>query len=183
MLEVEMKFPAGDLAELERRLRDQGAQYRETVHEADHYVNAPDRDFAKTDEALRLRRIGTANFVTYKGPKTDAQTKTRTEIEVPMAEGDKAAHDFLDLLIHLGYRPVAEVRKQRRTYRLQRHGFAVEVCLDDVQEVGHYVELEIVAPEAQLDPARAAIMELATALGLSGSERRSYLQLLLEKRG
>ena len=63
----------------------------EALREADHYFNAPDRDFARTDEAFRLRRIGAANFVTYKGPKRDAQRKMRTEIEVPLPDGDEAA--------------------------------------------------------------------------------------------
>ena len=94
MLEVEMKFPIGEFTALEARLHDWGARQRADVQEADHYFNAPDRDFARTDEALRLRCIGPANFVTYKGPKRDRQTKTRTEIEVPLAEGSPAAEGF-----------------------------------------------------------------------------------------
>ncbi len=152
------------------------------MHEADHYFNAPDRDFARTDEALRLRRIGSANRVTYKGPKRDAQTKTRTEIEVPLAKGDQAAEDFSRLLTHLGYRPVAVVRKQRRIFHLNRAGFALEVCLDEVDDVGRYAELEIVAPEEQLAAARDVVMALAAEWGLGPTERRSYLELLLETR-
>jgi adenylate cyclase class 2 len=179
MLEVEMKFPITHNADLEQKLHALGAVYRETLHEADHYVNAPDRDFAQTDEALRLRQANGAVFLTYKGPKTDTQTKTRTEIEVPLASGDRVADDCLRLLTRLGYRPVAVVRKERRTYRLSRGGFEVEVCLDHVEGVGHYVELEIVAAEEKFEAARAAIQGLAAELGLSNSERRSYLQLLL----
>src|SRR5262245_45217914 len=107
MLEVEMKFPVPEFAAVEQRLAAWGSSPAAVLHEADHYFNAPDRDFAQTDEALRLRRIDSANFVTYKGPKWDKQTKTRTEVEVPLAEGATAAHDFMQLLQHLGYRPVA----------------------------------------------------------------------------
>src|SRR5262245_2449607 len=84
MVEVEQKFRDVDFAVLERRLRELGAVEGKQREEADHYFNAPDRDFARTDEALRIRRIGSANCVTYKGPKRDLQTKTRTEIEVPL---------------------------------------------------------------------------------------------------
>src|SRR5712692_513012 len=128
MLEVEMKFPVAGFAVLERRLAEWGARGDAPRQDADHYFNAPDRDFARTDEALRLRRIGPANFVTYKGPKRDAQTKTRTEVEVPLAEGDRAAHDFASILTHLRYRPTAVVRKRRTIYHLQRQGFDLEVC-------------------------------------------------------
>jgi adenylate cyclase class 2 len=181
MLEVEMKFPAADLPGLERRLREMGGHARPVIQEGDHYFNAPDRDFAQTDEALRLRRIGPANFVTYKGPKCDPQTKTRTEIEVPLAEGDRAAEDFTQLLTRLGYRSVAVVRKQRQIVELQREAFHVEACLDDVDGVGHFVELEIVAPPEQLDAARKVLLGLAAELGLGAQERRSYLEMWLTK--
>jgi adenylate cyclase, class 2 len=183
VLEVEMKFPAPEFGRLEERLRQWGARAEPPRQDADQYFNAPDRDFARTDEAFRLRRIGDANFITYKGPKLDAQTKTRTEIEVPLEAGAAAAEAFARLVVCLGYRPTALVRKQRRVFHVERSGFALEVCLDDVDEVGRYAELEILAPEQQLDEARAVLMKTAEELGLSGSERRSYLQLLLTARG
>lgn len=183
MVEVEMKFPVTDFAPLETCLMERGARAAAPRQEADHYFNAPDRDFACTDEALRLRRIGTANFVTYKGPKRDSQTKTRTEIEVALAEGQDVAEDFEKLLRHLGYRSVAIVRKQRRIYHLEREGFSLEVCLDAVEEVGRFVELEIQAPEICLGGSREVLIQMAAELGLYSSERRSYLELLLEKRG
>src|SRR5262249_10306128 len=150
--------------------------------EADHYFNAPDRDFARTDEALRLRRIGAANLVTYKGPKRDAQTKTRTEIEVSLAEGDTTAADFGRLLTHLGYRSVAVVSKTRCIYHLDRDGFALEICLDKVEGLSTFAELEILAPEERLEAARDLLLRTAAELGLSDSERRSYLELLLAAR-
>jgi adenylate cyclase, class 2 len=181
MLEVEMKFPDADFALLERRLADWHARPDPPLDESDHYFNAPDRDFARTDEALRLRRIGAANFVTYKGPKVDTQTKTRTEIEVGLEPGDAAAGQFTALLLHLGYRPVAELRKRRRLFHTQRGGFNLEACLDEVEKLGRFVELEIVAPDDRLEDARQVLLRTATELGLSRTERRSYLELLLAR--
>jgi adenylate cyclase class 2 len=181
MLEVEMKFPVADFGPVKRSLSQWGAKADAHRVDVDQYFNAPDRDFAQTDEAFRLRRIGTANFVTYKGPKRDAQTKTRTEIEVGLAEGDQAAADFARLVIHLGYRPVAIVRKQRRVFHLERDGFALEVCLDEVADLGCFVEVEILAPEEALEKAKAVLLQVARDLGLGASERRSYLELLLSR--
>jgi adenylate cyclase class 2 len=184
-LEIEMKFPVGDFKELEQRLRQHGAARRliQPRKETDHYFNAPDRDFAQTDEALRLRRIGAANFLTYKGPKRDSQTKTRQEIEVPLARGEAAADDIRQLLRSLGYRETAVVRKRRRLFHWSSpRKFEVEICLDDVEDVGRYVELEIVAPASQLESARADLQQLAADLGLADSERRSYLEMLLDKK-
>jgi adenylate cyclase class 2 len=179
MLEVEMKFPVGDWANLVRQLAAWGAKKLETRREQDHYFNGPDRDFARTDEALRIRRVGSANFLTYKGPKLDAQTKTRTEIEVPLAPGHDAAEALTQLLVHLGYRHVAEVEKHRQTMQTEKQGFVLEICLDEVKDVGRFVELEILAPDDQLEKARKVMLVTAAELGLNNSERRSYLELLL----
>jgi adenylate cyclase class 2 len=182
-LEIEMKFPLVDLPALRERLRALKAR-RKTIRplrEADQYFNAPDRDFAKTDEALRLRRVGAANRVTYKGPKRDRQTKTRVEIEVPFARGEQAAADFSRLLVSLGYRPVRVVSKQRHVYHIRRGKFDVAVCLDQVEELGSFVELEVLATSDHLEEARSVLLALAAELGLRDSERRSYLELLLEK--
>ena len=160
-----------------------GASIDAPLQEVDQYFNAPDRDFARTDEALRLRRIGSTNFVTYKGPKTDSQTKTRSEIEVPLAPGDTVAKQFSDLLVHLGYRAVAAVTKRRVVCHLHREAFDLEACLDDVDEVGKFVELEILAPPEALDAARAVLLKMAKEMGLGPQERRSYLEMLLAKRG
>lgn len=204
MLEVEVKYPVSDFAALERQLAEMGEALHVERLEVDQYLNAPDRDFATTDEALRVRRTGPvgvdhssphapregtitrsvmSTVVTYKGPKRDAQTKTRTEIEVPLAEGDDVADDFIRLLQHLGYRSVAVVRKRRRIYHLQRGGFDVEICLDEVADVGRFVELEIQAPEERLEAARQTLLAWAAELGFQQSERRSYLEMLLKKRG
>jgi adenylate cyclase class 2 len=179
MLEIEQKFAGADFADLEQRLSRLGAKPGGVEDEADQYLNAPDRDFATTGEAFRLRRVGTDARLTYKGPKRPGDVKARAEIEVPLAPGDGPADGCLALLKHLGYRPVAVVRKRRRLYHLERGGFAVTVCLDEVEGLGRFAEVEVLAPEDQLDAARAAVSELAHALGLTRVERRSYLSLLL----
>src|SRR5262245_63874064 len=116
MLEIEVKYRVDDFAGLERSLAKLGAKQVEERDDADAYFNAPHRDFVQTDEALRVRRIGPRNMVTYKGPRIDKQTKSRTEIEVPLAEGPEADADFQRLLTLLGFRPTAVVRKHRRVY-------------------------------------------------------------------
>jgi adenylate cyclase class 2 len=181
MLEIEAKFPVNDHGAVERHLQAWGAQWVPVREDIDRYFNAPDRDFARTDEALRIRSIGQDNFVTYKGPKTEAQTKTRTEIEVPLGAGTVVAEEFGRVLTHLGYRAVAVVRKQRAIAHLQREGFDLEVCLDTVEEVGRFVEVEIMAQPEVLDAARAVLLKTAAELGLKNQERRSYLEMLLTK--
>src|SRR5262249_52882378 len=106
----------------------------------------------------------------------------RTELEVRLPDGDQAAADFLQLFAHLGYRFVAVVRKHRRVYRVKRGGFDLTVCLDDAEGLGHFAEVEVLAPEDGRDAARAVLFETAAALGLTEVERRSYLGLTLAAR-
>jgi adenylate cyclase class 2 len=181
MLEVEQKFRVSDSTALLTQLKSLGAPLGEPEIQVDRYFNHPARDFAKTDEALRIRQVGENNCLTYKGPKLDSTTKTRREIEVPIAPGESAAVRFAELLMALGFRPVAEVRKERRQTTLKHQGRTVEVVLDQVDRVGQYVELEIVVEPSELDDAKRAIGSLAAELGLTDNERKSYLELLLEQ--
>ncbi len=181
-LEVEQKFAAADLEGVERLMAAEGSAFAPPVAQVDRYYAHPVRDFAQTDEALRIRRVGEANFVTYKGPKLDPRTKTRREIELALQPGEDGFAQFASLLEALGFRPVAEVRKQRRIARLQWQGFPLEVALDDVQAVGRFVELETAADPADAEAAKAALASLAGRLGLEANERRSYLELLLLSR-
>ena len=179
MLEIEQKFARADFPLLERRLAGWGAVFGDAHEEADHYFNAPDRDFARTDEAFRLRRVGPSNYLTYKGPKQRADVKVRTELEIPLQPGDQAAADMTRLLTHLGYRFVALVKKQRRTAPLERDGFSFTICLDEVDGLGRFAEVEVLAPEDRRADAEKALAALAAELGLSEVERRSYLGLVL----
>ncbi len=180
-LEVEQKFPVAELAPVEAALGRSGARPGPAQEELDLYFAHPARDFSQTDEALRIRRKGQATLITYKGPKIDRTTKTRREIELALGPGEDAAEAWAELLLALGFRRVAEVRKLRRKACMVRCGFQVEVCLDQVSGLGVFVELEVVAQDDQLDRARACLAELARELGLERSERRSYLELLLER--
>jgi adenylate cyclase, class 2 len=181
MLEIEVKYPLADRAAVVAQLVTWGATTDAPRTDVDHYFNGPDRDFKQTDESFRVRRIGERNFITYKGPKIETETKTRTEIELSIAGGDAGAADAQRMLVCLGYKPVAVVRKTRAVYHFPRDGFDLEACLDDVDKVGPFVELEIVADESRFADAKAVVLAVAAELGLTQQERRSYLELTLSR--
>ncbi len=96
------------------------------MQDIDVYFNGNDRNFMKTDEALRLRSVrdldaGTCEtFITYKGPKLDQASSTRMEFET--AVGDLSV--MKDLLAALGYKEVFTVDKTRQEWKhyiCQRH--------------------------------------------------------------
>jgi adenylate cyclase class 2 len=173
MLEVEVKARVDALDIIEERLQDMGFSLSASEEHSDVYLNHPARDFASTDEALRLRSVRSGDVertvMTYKGPKLDSTTKTREEVNVTVKG------DALSLLRLNGYTAVLTVKKSRRVYRKKD----IEVCLDTVPGLGTFVEIECQSHE--LEEARARVMALAKELGLEDLERRSYLELLLEK--
>jgi adenylate cyclase class 2 len=184
--EVEMKFRDANHDDLLRRLGDLGAVAREEVDQEDIYMSHPARDFRETDEAMRLRRDGGENRVTYKGPKIAGPTKTREEVELTFEPGPDALLKMERLFVNLGFRPVATVRKRRLAYDLQFEGRWVQVGIDSVEGLGAYAEVEAIANgPADLPEAQRVVLELARKLGLGSDqvETRSYLRMVLERRG
>lgn len=181
--EVEQKFALDvDADAMRTRLESLGAKATGQATQVDQYFNHPVRDFAQTDEALRIRSVDDRNWVTWKGPKIDSRTKTRREIELPLGDGTQTAEQLAEVLRLLSFRPVTSVQKIRRTYGLTRDGRTFEIALDEVEEVGAFMEIEILAEESELAAAQDAVIRVGDELGLSRVERRSYLALLLERR-
>lgn len=180
--EVERKYRIANAAELIEQVRRLGGEFAAPRDQVDMYYAHPARDFAKTDEALRLRRVGDDAFITYKGSKIDAASKTRVEIELPLAGGLAGAADHARLLEALGFRPVTEVSKRRRQASIIWQSRHFDIALDEVESLGEFIELETTADQTQLEAAKAALASLADKLGLHETERRSYLELLLLSR-
>lgn len=178
--EVEMKFPLPNARPFREELRRRHALPTGELEQEDRYFNHPVRDFRQSDEALRLRRSGDRNRITYKGPKLDTVSKTRREIELDIASGPSSIAQLAEILTLLGFVESGSVRKRREQFELVHDGLTIEITIDHVEGLGDYVELEAPASFDDIDTVRRKITNLAGQLGLSGSERRSYLELLME---
>ncbi|MDO4550746.1 MAG: class IV adenylate cyclase [Planctomycetia bacterium] len=111
MYEVEQKYRLGDPEAFLAKISENNVKWELEIHETDMYFQHPVRDFAQTDEALRLRQRKIFScktlqekenspeeeyFVTYKGPKLKGKTKTRQEIELPLFKAHEIP-DFSDI--------------------------------------------------------------------------------------
>ncbi|MCC7550529.1 MAG: class IV adenylate cyclase [Methanobacterium sp.] len=177
MIEVEVKARAPeDLLKMEDKLVKIGAKRVKKEYQEDLYFNAPHRDFAETDEALRIRKVKDNHsekiFITYKGAKMDNVSKTREEIEVGVADPVKVA----DIFKNLSFRPVATVRKNRIIYSLNE----LVITLDKVEGVGSFMEIEKETEEdGDIEGALNDIFATYSQIGIEeGFERRSYLELM-----
>lgn len=176
MIEVEVKAKINSFSEMEGKLEKLGAVKSKREFQEDIYFNSPVADFAKTDEALRIRTTKendkTNIFITYKGPKIDKNSKTRKEIEMGIESAEKCA----GILEEIGFVKVQAVRKNRQYYTYENF----EITLDDVEGLSPYMEIEIALSDNQdYTDAQNSIFKLFERLGITeGFERTSYLELL-----
>lgn len=172
MVEVELKFKA-KLDLVREKLLEKGARLLTRGEEEDIYFQSPLRDFSKTDEALRLRRREDKYTLTYKGPKLDKASKTREEIEVEIGDW----YSMREMLHRLGFSEAGRVKKRREAYQLG--GFLV--CLDEVEGLGEFVEIETKA-KGDYGLLLEEALTLLDDLGVKGPlVRESYLEMLLKR--
>lgn len=187
MIEVEVKLKIDSAESIEKKLIELGFKKGQTLQEIDYYYNGVDRDFRASGEALRLRLVesldGSAVVadrpgepliqMTYKGPKLDNVSMSRVEHQVNIDNFET----MLSILSSLGYKPVEPVIKLRREL------FSEEICacVDTVDGLGDYLELEImVDEESQRENALDRISVVLKQLGYSISDTTttSYLSML-----
>lgn len=186
MYEVELKFVIENCSEIEQKLTALFARWSDPIQQIDHYFSHPCRDFSKTDEALRLRQGGERVELTWKGPRIDQSTKTRQELELPITNGPNKGLEIVDqwtaMLSALGFCPFIQVVKTRRPAHVDWDGIGVDVAIDTIENMGHFLELEIRSKSAEIPAARRCLESLAKALGCSHPERRSYVECILAAR-
>ncbi|MDV0446879.1 hypothetical protein MsAg5_07420 [Methanosarcinaceae archaeon Ag5] len=172
MIEVEVKVKA-DHTVVKQAILDMGAVFSGVEEQSDAYFNSPSRDFAKTDEALRVRLVNGAGEITYKGPKMDKVSKTRIEFNSPAD-----AETMKSILLALGFFESGFVSKRREIYKL---GDFV-IGLDRVAGLGDYMEVETdVSSESTPDEIKKAtdkIFQFLKSLGIEkdASIKQSYLE-------
>ena len=176
MIEVEVKAKIDNFEDIKVKLDQINAIKTKTEKQIDRYFNSPVKDFAETDEALRIRETITEDshnlFITYKGPKIDKKSKTREEVEMKIEDSDKCSRIFENL----GFKEVRTVKKNREYFKLDNF----EISLDDVEGLEPYMEIEIALEDGtDYNEAQDKIFDLFKDLGITdGFERTSYLELL-----
>lgn len=176
MIEVEVKARVYDQKLVERSVIALGASPIGIEAQADTYYSAPYRDFAKTDEALRIRVQDNKCFLTYKGAKMDSISKTRKEYEVEVNDADNMGN----ILSSLNFTPVATIVKKRKKYRL---GDFI-ISLDQVRNLGDFMEVEVsIRDSMSYEDKVESIFGLFEKLGISRDDsiRKSYLEMILER--
>jgi adenylyl cyclase CyaB, putative len=176
MYEVEVKVKASH-AEIKEDLQRSGAVFEKTEEQHDIYFNSHERDFSKTDEALRIRSVDGEGEITYKGKKMDTISKTRPEYNSPAD-----AQEMTNILLALGYFVSGAVKKTREVYRWDD----LVIGLDTVETLGEFVEVESglkITEKNEIQAETKRIFNFLQKYGLSEKDSitTSYLEMVLGK--
>lgn len=166
MREVEIKLRVNDLEALEKKLTDAGLVISKEVTQHDVVYSQNDPSiFTKMREGLlvaRIRREGDNTKVTLKRQRTHELDNDEYETKV---EDGQVMHQ---ILLTLGWKPEVEVKKTRKKGKLGEY----EVCLDDVEGLGTFMELEKMTDDANSDAEviRKELFEAVKPFGLSEAD-------------
>ncbi|MCF7975655.1 MAG: class IV adenylate cyclase [Phycisphaerae bacterium] len=169
-VEIEAKLKVDDLAPVQARLEGLEATFVAHQDQQDLYFDNAQRQMVTQDKCLRVRiqatDQGTQTFVTFKGPKQQADVKCREEIEIPASDPDQATA----LLEGLGYEQKMIVHKHRELWSYKQ----CLIGLDRITDLGSYVEIE--------GPSSDMIKEVQQNLELENLThcQKSYACLLAE---
>jgi len=149
-VEIESKFWVSDLASIESKLRELGAEVVETrAFESNIRFDTPDSGFTRERKVVRLRKYHD-NRLTFKGPgKVVDGAMTRVEIETVVEDHENTRL----ILAELGLVERAVYEK----YRAMSNYKGSLITLDELP-YGYFVEIE--------GESAAAITAIALELGL-----------------
>ena len=180
MIEVEFKIPIADKAKTYTQLCELGFEKKRRVRETDRYFDNDTQAIYKNGEALRVREVldldtnEENSCITFKGERLDTVSKTRHELET----GIDSSKTGIAIFEALGYHIVEpQVIKER----LYLENGEMHACLDTIDNLGSFLELELVISDnSELENAQLRIKDTLESLGHSVDESisTSYLGLL-----
>lgn len=151
------------------------AKYIATSKEIDKYFRV--RRDPKLSWVTRIRSKEDKYFLTYKSDKRGEGKWSEVEIEISKHEAENLELFFLenDFVIDL------EIEKNRESYTFKN----LSINIDDITNLGTYVEAEIITSEVDIDRGRTEIMEFFELIGIEPSTitNSGYVKLLKEQYG
>ena len=176
-IEVEMKFRVENHDKFSHII----PMWTSHVNETDTYFTHPKKDLVAADQWLRVRKtfevtgIPEIYYLVYKGVLLDTDAKSRREINIECKD------DPTPVLLALGYTPLVCVKKKRFEIKIMETQPFLTLCLDEVEELGNFVEIEAVVDEQDKDAAVATVKAYAEKWGLVEQEKKGYARLALQR--
>ncbi len=159
--EIEVKCKIDDFDSLKEKIESLGCTFAESVYQDDIIFinyNRPFLTFTPEDIFLRIRKTKDKNILTFK----QGEEMNSIEHEVSVDDASK----MTDILTSIGFRAVVNVKKTRQKAYLNDY----EICLDQVDGLGSFIELEKITEE-NAEKVQKEMMEFLQKLGIRESDR------------
>jgi adenylate cyclase class 2 len=179
-MEIEVKAKVADLSAIRARIVALGCTFTDPVVQDDTgYVrNVGSMDaFLGNDVFLRIR-VQSDGRVMYTAKKPsrfagDGLAKTEHEVTVSSAE------ELTRILELSGFVRAVHVRKSRQTAHYNQY----EICLDEIEGLGSFIEVEVIGEEVDADSVQQDMRAFLQTLGIRAEDqvRKGYDILILER--
>lgn len=175
-MEVEAKVRVSNLKEVKRKLVKLGAKFSKIKTQADFYYKEKGKELEPQrpgSSLLRIRHQGKKKFLTLKALTEQEGAWIEHEVEI---DSDDKMHN---LLLALGYTRALTITKERTPGMFGEF----ELCLDDIQELGLYLEISLDSEDKE--NAKKKLVSFLNSLGFKEEyiEHRGYARILFEKMG
>lgn len=159
-IEVEVRYRLLDEPKALAALRNVGVRFGKPSRQDDQAYGPECWDYSQSRINVtfaRLRTVDASHLFTVKRPVTDVRTCIEHECFVSDREAMHAA------ILLMGFRETIRIVKTRA---LAQHG-PLTLCLDDVEGLGRFLEIERIADaDDDAEAARQQIEEFVTRLGI-----------------
>lgn len=179
-IEVEIKFPLKNMAKLASNLNSIATTQKKDLFQKDTYFVPPHRDFMAVQrpyEWLRLRETDDESHFNYKHfyPENVEKTDYCDEFETNIENADAVRK----ILASLDFKELVVVEKLRSTW----HFKDAEIAIDDVKDLGPYLEIEakkeFQTPQEAKEFLRKILAEIGAEVG--DEDFKGYPKILMDK--
>lgn len=163
MREIELKFKVDNLDALINKLKEEQCEISAVKMQNDtiYVQNLDDTESKEGSVWLRVRKENDKIELNYKKQSKKKMESEEIEFEVSSYE---LANQFLKAL---GYLPWVEVNKKRRYSKYKEYN----ICIDEVERLGSFIELEILVDKDNKEDYELALLEVAKKLGINPDKR------------
>jgi adenylate cyclase class 2 len=166
--EIEVKAKVENLQELKDKLIAMGISFSDPIIQNDETFvdgNYGDYDqFQPSKNILRIRESNGKYIFTLKQPQNNELDCIERETEIIDSK------EFREALILMGYKPTIEIHKTRIKAKYKDY----EICLDDVKELGSFVEVEKITDSESADEVQNELFSFLESLDVSKDSRVTH---------
>jgi len=177
MIEVEVRAKVKDFNEIKDKLKNIGAEFSETIHQADKIFGHPkflDENNMIIEGGIvpRIRCVNDNCFLEFK----EINRKRGAGIEIKSDISD--VNQGVDFLNKLGFKETFTINKKRESYKYKN--FSID--LDEVEKLGFFIEIEkTIKSDDEKETAKKECLELLKIVSPEGRiENKKYGDLIQE---